>query len=408
MHPLRTSQMSTLDSDNQNQTAQPDSIKLAGRRGIEAARVIGRRLAIDAISHSYGSNAVLHDIEFAVAPGEIVALLGPSGSGKTTILRIIAGLVRQTKGRVLVDGLVIDSVPPERREMGLVFQNYALFPHLTVRENIAYGLIARRLRKNEIRQRVDEILELIRLTDVVGRLPRDLSGGQQQRVATGRALVTKPQVLLLDEPFGALDRSLRLDMQIEFLQIQRQFGITSLIVTHDQEEALSIADRVVVLNEGRIEQIGTPTEVYDHPRTLFVNSFVGTANSFAGTVIESTPVLIRVGLAAGLDIDIRPGIAAPSGATVCVTARPEHIAMSESPDRCSLPGTINAVLPIGPNLIYEVLLSDGIQIKLSQLRQTKQRMLHRGMKVFVILSQEHCHVFVDPAGQSSRRSERWR
>ena len=211
----------------------------------------GVRLLVEGLGHSYGPLRVLDGVDFEVEPGEIVALLGPSGCGKTTILRLIAGFARQSQGRILMNGAAIDDIPPNRRNIGLVFQNYALFPHLTVRENIGYGPRAQGQDRQEVSRRVDEVLQLIQLAKFADRLPRELSGGQQQRVATGRALAVQPRLMLLDEPFGALDKNLRLDMQIEFLRMQRKFGISSIIVTHDQEEAFSLAHRVIVLSGGR-------------------------------------------------------------------------------------------------------------------------------------------------------------
>ena len=239
----------------------------------------GRSLVLDAITHRYPGGAIaVENINLDVKGGEIIALLGPSGCGKTTLLRIVAGFIAQTQGRIIIGDEIVDMLPPNKRAVGIVFQNYALFPHLTIAENVGYGLAARGVDTATRRKEAQRLLELVQLPSMAERLPRQLSGGQQQRVALARALAIKPSILLLDEPFAALDKNLRLDMQIEVKRLQRVSGITTLIVTHDQEEALSMADRVAVLSQGRLEQFGSPSDVYDRPQTLFVNTFVGSAN----------------------------------------------------------------------------------------------------------------------------------
>ncbi|QOF69509.1 ABC transporter ATP-binding protein [Aminobacter sp. SR38] len=355
----------------------------------------GIHLEVENLSHSYGALRVLHDIDFDVRPGEIVALLGPSGCGKTTILRLIAGFVRQTEGRILMGGKAIDNVPSNRRQIGLVFQNYALFPHLTVRENIGYGLVAQGKKRTDVRRRVDEMLELTQLSTLADRLPRELSGGQQQRVATGRALATQPRLMLLDEPFGALDKNLRLDMQIEFQRTQREFGITSIIVTHDQEEAFSLAHRVIVLNGGRIEQIAAPATLYDRPGSLFVNGFVGSTNRLDGEVVKVDANSLAVRLLGSETIEVAGRTQAKEGAKVTLTARPEHVTLSTVKVPGSLPGIVDAVLPVGPVFIYEIALKDGTPIKVSEARATGSSPLERGTEVSVVIPADQCQVFVD-------------
>src|SRR5215510_8571194 len=247
----------------------------------------GHTLDIHAVTHRYGSVTAVADVSLAVRAGEIVALLGPSGCGKTTLLRVVAGFVRQSAGSVRIDGKPVDHLPANLRNVGIVFQSYALFPHMTVADNVAYGLEARGVSRATVRQRVDRFLEVVRLGEFRNRLPRQLSGGQQQRVAVARALAVEPTVLLLDEPFSALDKGLRLDMQLELKRLQRQFGLTAILVTHDQDEAMSVADRIAVMNHGRVEQFDTPTHVYDSPATLFVSGFVGTTNLLPGRAMES-------------------------------------------------------------------------------------------------------------------------
>jgi len=228
----------------------------------------GHRLTLDNITQRFNDFVAVHDINLDVAGGELVALLGPSGCGKSTLLRIMSGFIRQTEGRVLFDGEPVDHLTPSQRGVGIVFQNYALFPHMSVADNVAYGLQAHKWPREKIAPRVDSMLELVHMQQFGERLPRQLSGGQQQRIALARCLAIDPKVLLLDEPFGALDKNLRLDMQIEVKRLHRDYGITTVLVTHDQEEALSMADRIAVMNRGRIEQVASPTDIYDHPATL--------------------------------------------------------------------------------------------------------------------------------------------
>jgi putative spermidine/putrescine transport system ATP-binding protein len=231
-------------------------------------RTVAHALKLDGISHSYGSGLAVDAVTLEVRQRELLALVGPSGCGKSTLLRIIAGFVRQTPGRVIVGNAAIDEIPAERREVGIVFQNYALFPHMTVAANVAYGLAVRRVGREARRHQVLDMLDTVRMRAFAERYPRELSGGQQQRVALARALVLRPRLLLLDEPFAALDKNLRLDMQIEIKRLQRQFGLTAIMVTHDQSEAMSISDRIAVMNRGRIEQLDEPLAVGDAVRQL--------------------------------------------------------------------------------------------------------------------------------------------
>ena len=261
----------------------------AGHAGstMNAASGMSRRsleLRLEDVSKRFGAVVALARSDLVVEPGLLLSLLGPSGCGKTTTLRIIAGFETPDTGRVVIDGRDMSLLPPNRRGLGMVFQNYSLFPHMTVGENIAFGLKMIRTGGAEIRRRVGEMLDLVQLPGHEARFPHQLSGGQQQRVALARSLVTDPAVLLLDEPLGALDKNLRENMQFELRRIQRALGITTILVTHDQEEALTLSDRVVVMNEGRILQIGAPTDVYESPRTRFVSEFLGTSNLFEGAL----------------------------------------------------------------------------------------------------------------------------
>ncbi len=233
---------------------------------------------------SYGSTTVLEDVDLDIAPGEFFALLGPSGSGKSTLLRLIAGFSRQQHGEVLIDGVDVTGLPPWERNIGMVFQSYALWPHLSVWDNVAFGLVERRLDKATIRQRVGAALELVGLSALGHRRPNQLSGGQQQRVALARTIVIEPQVLLLDEPLSNLDKTLRVQMRQELLAMQRRLGLTTLFVTHDQEEAMTTADRMAVLDKGVVQQVGSPATLYDDPTNAFVAHFVGTTNLLPGRV----------------------------------------------------------------------------------------------------------------------------
>src|SRR5262245_35079316 len=271
------------------------------------------RVVLDRLSKRYGEVWAVRDVSLTIEEGELVVLLGPSGCGKTTILRMIAGLAEATGGRIQLGGRDITDAPPYRRNTGLVFQGYALFPHLTVAENVAFGLEMRRLARPAIAGKVAEALRLVRLEGLGDRLPRQLSGGQQQRVALARALVIAPELLLLDEPLSNLDAKLREEVRVEIRQLQRTLGLTTLMVTHDQEEALTMADRLVVMSSGVIQQIGTQRELYDRPANRFVAGFVGRTNFFPGRVVA--PGLFET--AGGLKIRVGAG-AAEAGAVLAL------------------------------------------------------------------------------------------
>ncbi len=248
------------------------------------------------IGLAYGSNQVLQDITLAIEPGEFFALLGPSGSGKSTLLRLIAGFNQANRGRLLVDGRDISGVPPHARNIGMVFQSYALWPHMSVYDNVAFGLVERRVARSEIKRRVGEALSLVGLADYAQRRPNQLSGGQQQRVALARTIVIEPQVLLLDEPLSNLDKKLREQMRLELKRLQRTLGITTIFVTHDQEEAMTTADRMAVLDAGVLQQVGRPRELFDTPSNRFVAEFVGSTNLIAGRYDSNRAVFITESL----------------------------------------------------------------------------------------------------------------
>ena len=280
-------------------------------------------IKVDEVHKRYGTTLAVEGVSFGVERGHVLSLLDPSGCGKTTIMRMIAGLIDPTKGEISIAGRPITHTPVHRRNIGMLFQNYALFPHLTVARNLAFGLEMRRLSAADIGPRVEAALAMVRLSHLGERLPHQLSGGQQQRVALARALIVEPAVLLLDEPFGALDKKLRESMQIEMRQLQQRLGITTLMVTHDQDEALTLSDRIAVMNQGRIEQIGNPREIYERPATRFVASFIGTSNFFRGTVgrREGGGYLVTSddGLTLALDGP------APADGKVTVALRPESV-----------------------------------------------------------------------------------
>jgi iron(III) transport system ATP-binding protein len=250
--------------------------------------LVMKKVAVECrnIRLAYGRTEVLSDVTLRIEPGEFFALLGPSGSGKSTLLRLIAGFNRQQHGRLLVDGKDIGGIPPHARNIGMVFQSYALWPHMTVYDNVAFGLVERKVSSSDIARRVGEALETVGLAAYAQRRPNQLSGGQQQRVALARTIVIEPQVLLLDEPLSNLDKNLRVQMRAELLALQRRLGITTLFVTHDQEEAMTTADRMAVLDHGIVQQVGTPAQLYDFPANRFVASFVGTMNMLVGRVGE--------------------------------------------------------------------------------------------------------------------------
>jgi spermidine/putrescine ABC transporter ATP-binding subunit len=317
------------------------------------------RIRFEGVSKAYGETIALDGFDLEVGEGEILALLGPSGCGKTTALRLLAGFLQPTSGRILVDERDVSSLPPHKRNTGMVFQDYALFPHMTVADNIAFGLHERGQRGPAVEKRVTELLALVRLPDMGERYPGALSGGQQQRVALARALAFGPSALLMDEPFGALDQKLREVMQIELVQIQRQLGITTIFVTHDQHEAMTVANRIAVMSGGRIEQLGSPEEVYNRPANSFVAQFVGKINLFAAriaNIIGSTVVLDANGtqLAGPRAPWAEPGI------EIDAAVRPESLDLQPPAqagpmsDHNAIAGTVAAVRFAGSTVAIEV------------------------------------------------------
>jgi putative spermidine/putrescine transport system ATP-binding protein len=330
----------------------------------------GTCVAISSVSVAYGRQIVIDQVSLVVQPGELVALLGPSGCGKTTLLRCIAGFLRPTSGRISFDGKPVDDLAPGQRRVGMVFQNYALFPSMSVAQNVAYGLEARGLPRREIGPRVATALEAVQMARFADRRPSQLSGGQQQRVSLARAIVTEPAVLLLDEPFAALDRALRLDLQLEIKRLQKQLGLTAVMVTHDQDEAMSMADRLAVMRAGRLEQVGAPEAVYDGPANRFVAGFVGASVEIPGriTARQSAGCVVALDFGATIALPLDPQAGGfPVEARVVVSARPEHLALFAEPASDRWPATLRQSAPLAGMTVHDV------QSGAHSLKVTEQR-----------------------------------
>ncbi len=342
---------------------------------------LGARVVFDRIEKRYGAVVAVNDVSLDIAPGEFVTLLGPSGSGKTTTLMMLAGFEIPTAGEIYVDDDPIAAVPPYRRNIGMVFQNYALFPHMTVGENIAFPLQMRRMSRAEIASKTGEVLELVGLPGYEGRYPRQLSGGQQQRVAVARALVFNPRVLLMDEPLGALDKQLRERLQLEIKALHEQLGVTIIYVTHDQEEALIMSDRIAVMNEGLIEQFGQPTDLYDEPATRFVADFIGESNFIDGTLTQhdGATACVDVSGLGELHAPARPGYAA--GTVVALTVRPEKIVAAENgsaPGMNAVAGVVEDVVFVGEMRRYVVRMPGGQRLVLKAQNRIGVQNFERG------------------------------
>jgi putrescine transport system ATP-binding protein len=337
---------------------------------------------IEGVSKKFGDFVAVDDVSLAVSRGEIFCLLGGSGSGKTTLLRMLAGFETPTAGKIYLDGQDLSTVAPYERPVNMMFQSYALFPHMTVEKNIAFGLEQERLGRAEIGRRVGEILEIVKMSQLAGRKPHQLSGGQRQRVALARSLVKRPKLLLLDEPLAALDRKLREHTQFELLNIQKALGVTFIVVTHDLEEAMTLSSRMGVMNHGRIVQVGSPTEIYEFPATRFVADFIGSVNLFEGELVSSETgrSKIRSGeLSCGLEVDRSVGSA--PGETVWVAIRPEKIAIvreelpsgdpaHEMSDRSResnvVRGSVKEVAYLGDTSVYLVQIESGRLVRVTR------------------------------------------
>jgi putative spermidine/putrescine transport system ATP-binding protein len=364
-------------------TVQPDAHQHVENR--PRAADPGPAVRLEGLAKRFGDVAAVDGIDLEIGDGEFFSMLGPSGSGKTTTLRMIAGFELPTAGRVLLHGQDVSRLAPFERDVNTVFQDYALFPHMTVADNVAYGLVIRRVAKAERDRRVSDALAMVRLEGYDRRKPGQLSGGQRQRVALARALVNRPRVLLLDEPLGALDLKLREEMQVELKRIQQQVGITFIYVTHDQEEALTMSDRIAVFNRGRIEQVGAPAEVYEKPATRFVAGFVGTSNLLTG---EAARAIVGT-----------PGT---------FTVRPEKIHLASpanepADDEVAAAGRIREVVYVGPDTRYIVQLDAGAELVVTEqnLRTTSTEALaQQGREVRLIWKRHHCLPVADGGAAS--------
>lgn len=359
----------------------------ASRGGVNLVGVEKRFGDVQAVAH----------LDLEVKPGEFMSILGPSGSGKTTTMRIIGGFEHPDVGSVLIGGRDVTWIRPNQRDVNTVFQSYALFPHMTVQRNVEYGLKVARVEKAERKRRAAEALELVQLSHASGSRPQELSGGMRQRVALARALVNRPGVLLLDEPLGALDRKLREEMQIELRQIQQELGTTFIYVTHDQDEALAMSDRLVVMRAGAIEQLGSPAEVYDNPATLWVAGFVGTSNTLPGTV-RAIGQLAEVETAAGMVRAAHVHGAVAVGDSVTVVVRPEHVALgssgsSEDPSGARVRAHIQEVLNVATSLRCVAMTESGQRLLALVQRSALEEPARPGDEVVLSWSAEISHVY---------------
>lgn len=309
------------------------------------------------LTKQYGQTLAVEQFDLNVAKGEFVTFLGPSGCGKTTVLRMIAGFEHPTSGTVTINGRDVTPIPPNRRNIGMVFQNYALFPNMSVADNVAFGLTVQGKSKSERTQRVEEVLTLVQLEAFAQRYPYQLSGGQQQRVALARALAFRPELLLLDEPLSALDAKVRGELRQEIRRIQQELGITAIFVTHDQEEAMSISDRIVVMNKGRVEQVAAPFEVYNYPSTPFVASFVGTLNRLPCKVENAEAGLVRYN---GSMLRTSHKVAQPDGTEAVLMVRPEEIRLGQQDGANHLTGMVQSVSFMGAIVRVHIALSEGV------------------------------------------------
>ncbi|TIU48840.1 MAG: ABC transporter ATP-binding protein [Mesorhizobium sp.] len=379
--------------DSQDTTFHPRPV-LAGAAGASAAaEADSPAVEFRDIDIAYGKFVAVRDFSLSIRKGSFVTLLGPSGCGKTTILRSIAGLVDISGGQIMIDGRRVDDIPIYKRNIGLVFQSYALFPHKNVFDNVAFGLKYRNVPKPEIARKVGKALEMVRLPGSEKKLPSQLSGGQQQRIALARAIVFEPQVLLLDEPLSALDANMREEMRVEIKKIQKETGITAIFVTHDQEEALSMSDRIVVMNAGAVEQIGTPEQVYETPATAFVADFLGKANMLAGTVSRSGQTVV---LGTGQTISVACPRPLADGSKVTVVVRPQKFSLGAGTSGNRLTGRVVSASYLGGSAIYEIDI--GGKTSLRANTPITGRVLREGEAIDLGFDPEGC-VLLDDSGR---------
>lgn len=342
------------------------------------------------VSKQFGDFVAVDSVNLQIEKGELFSILGGSGCGKTTLLRMLAGFEAPTSGKIFLDGADITKLPPYERPVNMMFQSYAIFPHKTVAKNITYGLEKERVPADEIRERVDEMLKLVQMEELADRKPHQLSGGQRQRVALARALIKKPKVLLLDEPLAALDKKLREHTQFELMNIQDKLGITFVVVTHDQEEAMILSNRIAVMEKGKFEQIGSPKEVYEFPKNRFVANFIGTINTFDGVVQGARDGQIIVASdEAGSSLHALSDAKVTPGSDICIAVRPEKLYIrqtrSTNSDDACLPGTIEDLGYFGNLSLYRVRLETGkvIQVSAQNRRRSIERELEWDDQIFV-------------------------
>jgi len=346
-------------------------------------------LSLKGLTKIYDGHTVLDNISIDIDKGTFLSLLGPSGCGKTTTLRLIAGFETPDGGSIELNGKKINDIPVFKRNIGMVFQSYALFPHMTVEQNIAYGLEQRKMSRKQINIEVASAIEMVQLKGYERRKPRQLSGGQQQRVALARALVIKPDVLLLDESLSALDKKLRVEMQVELRQIQRKIGITTIFVTHDQEEALTLSDKIAVMQDGRFIQIDTPTDIYEHPVNTFVAGFLGEANFFDGQVVKRDNSTYVFKLNSGDMLNFKSDKHLYPGDKCTITVRPEKINLHKTPPSSfSIPGTIKFITYAGDISSYRI-DSLGMEVRVQEQNSQNTARFNVGDKVYLDWNQEN-------------------
>lgn len=350
---------------------------------------MSKEIIVKDVIKKYGENTVIPDLSVNIENGELFTLLGPSGCGKTTLLRMIAGFNSIEGGTISFDEKVINDIPPHKRNIGMVFQNYAIFPHMTVEENVKYGLKLRKLSKEEMDERLKDILDVVKITEYKDRLPANLSGGQQQRVALARSIVIHPDVLLMDEPLSNLDAKLRIEMRSAIRNIQKQVGITTVYVTHDQEEALAISDRIAIMNGGVIQQVATPYELYTRPNNIFVATFIGRSNIFDASLTNINSknyVEFKNGYKEEIELKHKADYS-----SVKVTVRPEEFIISN--DNAGLEGVVEFATFLGKYMDYVVKLNEGNTVELSVDLCTNDTIFKAGDKVYLKVNSKKINIF---------------
>ena len=351
-------------------------------------------VTLRAVSKHYGRAIAVNNVSLDVFEGEFVTLLGPSGSGKTTTLMLIAGFETPTSGEIRIRGASVVARPPEKRDIGMVFQSYALFPHMSVFDNVAYPLRTRRVPSTEVAERVARVLDAVHMSGFAERYPRQLSGGQQQRVAVARALVYRPSLLLMDEPLGALDKKLREEMQGELKDLQRTLGVTTLYVTHDQQEALALSDRIAIMNAGDVVQIGAPLALYEHPATDFVAGFLGDVNTLDGVVTGAETGVVRVEIADGIEVTVATAARPSAGKRVRLTLRPERLDLATTAGGVNCwRGRVRGATFRGELVRYDVELGSGVVVTVSRPYRGQETIFGPGQEVLVRSRPDDWRVF---------------